>query len=122
MPENQMAEYLKASLEGIKGIAGVDTIIGKAITTPGGVTVIPVSKVTMGIASGGIDLGGKIGMDRNGGGGGTGLSITPIAFLTISNDSDIRLISLQDNAGIDKIAELIGRAPEIIDGIKNALN
>ena len=123
MPENQMNEYLKASLEGIRGIAGVDTVIGNAINTPSGVTVIPVSKVTMGFASGGVDLGSKIGSkERNGGGGGTGISITPVAFLTINSRSDIQLIPITEGvSSVDRFVSLFERAPEIIDGIKGSL-
>ena len=86
MPDNIMSEYLRSSLDGIKSIAGMDTIIGKAISTPNGVTVIPVSKVTMGFASGSLDVGAKrIGSSAGaGGGGGTGVSITPVAFPNIT--------------------------------------
>jgi sporulation protein YtfJ len=121
MSLNEMGDYLKASLDGIKEIAGVDTIIGREITTPSGVTVIPVSKVTMGFLSGGIDLGQKHGREGNGGGGGTGMSITPMAFLTINSQGNVSLIPINDNDALSKIANLIERAPEIIDGVKGSL-
>ena len=124
MPDNIMSEYLHSSLEGIKNIAGMDTIIGNAINTPSGVTVIPVSKVTMGFASGSLDVGGKrLSMGAGaGGGGGTGVSITPVAFLAIGNDADIRLIPIADTIGnVDKITTLIERAPDLIEKIKGAL-
>lgn len=124
MPDNIMSEYLHSSLEGIKSIAGMDTIIGHAINTPSGVTVIPVSKVTMGFASGSLDVGGKrLGAGAGaGGGGGTGVSITPVAFLAIGKDADIRLIPIADTIGnVDKITTLIERAPDLIEKIKGAL-
>ena len=123
MPENQAFDYMKISLGGIKDVLGVDTVIGNPINTPNGVTVIPVSKVTMGFASGGIDLSLKQGVkDRTGGGGGgTGLSITPVAFLTIGRDADIKLIPINESGSVDKIASVLEKAPEIIQGIRGAI-
>ena len=82
MSENRMSDIIRASMDSIKSFTDMETAIGNAITTPSGVTVIPVSKVTMGIATGGIDYGDKkqAGGQNFGGGGGTGLSITPTAF------------------------------------------
>ncbi len=124
MSDNIMSEYLRSSLEGIQNIAGMDTIIGKAINTPSGVTVIPVSKVTMGFASGSLDVGTKrLGANAGiGGGGGTGVSITPVAFLAIGKDADIRLIPVADIPDrIDKITGLLEKAPEMLAKIRGSL-
>ena len=120
-----MGEIIKASLEGIKSFTDMETVIGGAINTPSGVTVIPVSKVSMGIATGGIDYGGqRQGATQNfGGGGGTGLSITPIAFLTIGSDEQVNLIHIKESSNdIEKITSLIEHSPEIIEKIKSALS
>lgn len=125
MSENKMSDIIKASIEGIKSFTDMETVIGNAITTPSGVTVIPVSKVTMGIATGGIDYGrGRQDSDQNfGGGGGTGLSITPVAFLTVGRDAEVNLIHVNGgSADVDKIVNLIERAPEIIEKIKAAMS
>ena len=125
MSENKMSDIIKASIEGIKSFTDMETVIGNAITTPSGVTVIPVSKVAMGIATGGIDYGkGKHEVDQSfGGGGGTGLSITPVAFLTVGRDAEVSLIHINDGSGdVDKIVNLVERAPEIIEKIKSALS
>lgn len=125
MSVNNMSDIIKASLEGIKSFNDLESTIGNAITTPSGVTVIPVSKVSMGIATGGIDYGEK----RNpinqgfGGGGGSGLSITPIAFLTVGRDAEINIIHINgESSKVDKIAELIEKSPDIIEKIKGALS
>ena len=91
MSESKMSDIIRASLDGIRDMSDMETAIGNAITTPNGVTVIPVSKVTMGIATGGIDYTTKkLTSPQNfGGGGGTGMSITPIAFLTVSPNAEI---------------------------------
>ena len=125
MSENKMSDIIKASIEGIKSFTDMETVIGNAITTPSGVTVIPVSKVAMGIATVGIEYGkGKQEVDQSfGGGGGTGLSITPVAFLTVGRDAEVSLIHINDGSGdVDKIVNLVERAPEIIEKIKSALS
>lgn len=109
----------------MRSFTDMDTVIGEAITTPSGVTVIPVSKVYMGIATGGVDYGTKkLSTPQNfGGGGGTGLAITPLAFLTVGRDAEINLINIDSaESDINKIASLIERAPEIIEKIKSALS
>lgn len=125
MSENKMSDIIRASMDGIKSFTDMETVIGNAITTPSGVTVIPVSKVAMGIATGGIDYGkGRLESDQNfGGGGGTGLSITPIAFLTVGHNAEVNLIHINGgSADVDKIVSLVERSPEIIEKIKNALS
>ena len=123
MADNKMSDIIRASLDGIKSFTDMESVIGHAINTPSGVTVIPISKVSVGFAGGGLDYGGKkITAAQNfGGGSGTGVSITPIAFLTIDNDSQINLIPLsQTTSDIERITSLIDRSPEIIQKIKNA--
>ena len=125
MSENKMGDIIRASTEGIKSFADMDSVIGSAINTPSGVTVIPVSKVTMGIATGGVDYGEKRNLSPQnfGGGGGTGLSITPVAFLTVGRDGDVNLITVNSfPSDVDKITTLIERSPEIVEKIKNALS
>lgn len=123
MAENKMSDMIKTSLEGIREFADMDTVIGNVIHTPSGVSVIPVSKVTIGYASAGVDLGKKMTPIQNfGGGGGTGISITPVAFLTVNSKGDINLISLSaPQSGFDRIASVIEHSPEIIERIKNSL-
>ncbi len=125
MSENKMSDIIKASMDGIKSFTDMETVIGNAITTPNGVTVIPVSKVAMGIATGGIDYGNKHQDEKQnfGGGGGTGLSITPVAFLTVGRDAEVNLIHINGGgADVEKIVNLIEQAPEIISKIKKALS
>lgn len=125
MSENKMSDIIKTSIDGIKSFTDMDTVIGSAIHTPSGVTVIPVSKVSMGIATGGVDYGGKRQQNGQGfgGGGGTGLSITPVAFLTIGKNAEINLIHINSKSSdIDAVASLIEHSPEIIQKIKGALS
>ena len=120
-----MSDIIKASLEGVRDFTGVDTVIGNAITTQSGVTVIPVSIVSVGFASGGVDYGTKkiVAGQNFGGGSGTGINITPIAFLTVGPDATVNLINIEQSSSsaVDKIASLIEHSPDIIEKIKNTL-
>ncbi len=126
MSDNKMGDIIKASMDGIRSFTDMETVIGNAITTPNGVTVIPVSKVAMGIATGGIDYGNR--RERHeqnfGGGGGTGLAITPVAFLTVGRDAEINLIHINSGGATDveRITAIIEHSPEIIEKIKNVLS
>ena len=125
MTDNRVSEIIKSSLDGIKSFTEMENVIGAAINTPSGVTVIPVSKITLGFAGGGVDFGAKkIGGNQNfGSGSGTGISITPIAFLTIDKNAKIDLIYINPgiDTGIDKITSLIEHAPDILERIKSVI-
>ena len=124
MSETKMSDIIRASLDGIRDMTNMEASIGEAITTPSGVTVSPVSKVTMGISTGGIDYASKkLTTPQNfGGGGGTGMTITPVAFLTISPMAEVNLITLNSAENdIDKISKIIEHSPEIISKIKKLL-
>jgi sporulation protein YtfJ len=125
MSETKMSDIIRTSLEGVKEFTEKDTFIGDVIVTPSGVSIIPVSRVSIGFATGGVDYANKrISPTQNfGGGGGTGLSITPIAFLTVGKDAEINLIHINGGSSdVDRISSLIERSPEIIEKIKNALS
>ena len=121
-----MSDIIKSSLEGVKSFTDMDTVIGNAIHTPAGVTVIPVSKVSVGFAGGGVDFGIKklVGAQNFGSGSGSGVSITPIAFLTVGKNAEINLIQINPdlNRGVEKVASLIERAPELIQKIKDSIS
>jgi len=122
---SDMSEIIKESLEGIKSFADTEVITGTVINTPSGVTIIPISKLTVGFAGGGFDYGQKRLPQGQGfgSGSGTGISITPIAFLTVKQDSSVNLIPLNDDrSNIDKIFSAIERSPEIIEKIRNTLS
>ena len=122
--ENKMSDIIRASLSGIKDFADAEVAIGAPIHTPSGVTVIPVSKVSIGFATGGVDFGTrKVTNQSFGGGGGSGVSITPIAFLTVGRDAEINLIPINGaSGGLDHALSVIERSPEIIQKIKSALS
>ena len=123
---SDMSEIIKTTLEGIDSFTDVNSVVGSVIKTPEGMTVIPISKITVGFLGGGADYGQKkLSQQQSfGGGSGAGISISPVAFLTVSPDSSVNLITLnsESKAGVDRITNLIERSPEIIERIKQFLS
>jgi sporulation protein YtfJ len=126
MSDGKMSDIIRTSLEGIKNFTEMENAIGNPIMTESGVTVIPVSKVSIGFATGGVDIGGKkvLSNQNFGGGGGTGVSITPLAFLTINKNAEINLIPIDrgEKTSLDHALSVIEKSPQIIEKIKNALS
>ncbi len=107
---------MSTTLENIKKMVDVDTIIGNPITTPNGVTIIPVSKLSYGFASGGSDFG-KQTKDLFGGGSGAGISVIPQAFLVI-NGTDVKLLQMStSNNTADKAVNMIPEILEMVSGM-----
>lgn len=127
MSENKLSDIIGTSLEKIKALADGETVIGNPISTPNGTTVIPVSKVSVGFASGGVDYNGKktkettVSAQNFGGGGGTGLTVSPVAFLIISPDGNVSMLPINaaaKNDTVDKVTSFIERSPELLEKFK----
>lgn len=123
--ENKLEEIIRTSLENIRSMIDADTVIGEPIHTDSGTTIIPVSKVSVGYASGGLDYDGKTNAANRpqnfGAGGGTGMSISPVGFLVVKKDGNIEMINVGQPYPTDPIEQITGiieRSPEIISRIK----
>ncbi len=130
MSDNKMSEIIRASVEGLKSSFDANTIIGEAITTANGTVVIPVSKLSVGFATGGIDYLGKkaapTGNNNFGGGGGSGLSVNPVAFLVISPAGTVELLNVNESKepadAVSQIINAIERSPELIEKCKEVFS
>ena len=128
--ENKLQDIIKTSLESIRSMVDANTVIGDPVNTESGTTIIPISKVSMGFASGGLDYSGKDAKTPQGGskpqnfggGGGTGLSVIPVGFLIVSKNGDVNMLNVGDkypSDPVEQIIDVIQRSPEIIDKIKS---
>ena len=105
---------LKTTIEKVRDLVDVSTIIGEPINLPDGLIIIPVSKVTYGFASGGSDFPSKNNVELFGGAGGAGITINPVAFLVVKDgDVTIKHIVSNDNA-IERAVSLV---PEMFDKV-----
>ena len=125
--ETKLQDIIRTSLESIRELVDANTVIGNPINTGAGVTIIPISKIAVGFASGGLDYAVKnepvnSAKPKNfGGGGGTGITVNPVAFLVVKADGNVELINVGDNYPADpvgQVANLIERSPEIIAKLK----
>ncbi len=107
MSEHPIEGMMGVSMEKIRDMVDVNTIIGNPITTPDGLTtVIPVSRVSFGFGSGGTDLPAKVEKDLFGGGAGAGVSIHPLAFVVIGA-SGVELLQMDENGGAEKMISAV---------------
>ncbi len=126
MADNNISEMIKKSLEGIRTVADSGTVLGEPIPTNNGTVIIPVSKVSVGYASGGVDYIPKADKEAQpkaqkpsapcfGGGGGTGIAVTPICFLVVDKDGNVSTLNITDPAGAPKVVSTIDSVSNIID-------
>lgn len=129
MSENKLNDIIQTSLDSIRSMVDSNTVIGSPITTANGTLVIPVSKVFVGFASGGVDYLGKNTQSTShtvnnfGGGGGTGLTVSPVAFLVVSPHGEVQLLNVNEPTSdksdpVSQIVGLLDRSPELIEKLK----
>jgi len=116
MAEHPIKEMMDTTLQKIKETLDASTVIGDPIVS-GDVTVIPVSKISYGFASGGSDFPNKNAQDCFGGGGGAGVTVAPVGFLVI-NGSDVRMIPV--DSGLSAVNHAIDMVPDIVEKVKDA--
>ena len=113
-----LPNMLENTISKIREMVDVNSVIGDPITTADGVTIIPVSKVSVGFGGGGSDY-----VSRNmnkqenpfGGGAGGGVKVTPIAFLIIK-EGNVRMLPVATpaNTTADRLVEQV---PDVLDKI-----
>lgn len=113
MAEHPIEGMMGVTMEKIRQLVDANTIIGEPITVDGA-TIIPISRVTFGFASGGSDVGAKTNKQMFGGGTGAGVSIAPIAFLVISG-GNVRTIQLVEH--VSPVDSAINALPDLVDRI-----
>ena len=111
---NNVEGLMGVSVEKIRELVDANTVVGTPIAVGDGVTIIPVSKVSYGFASGGSDLPSKSSADLFGGGAGAGINITPVAFLTVK-DGEINLLPVVSKP--DTVDRLVSLVPDAVNKI-----
>ncbi len=132
MAEHPIHNLMDSAMQNIKEMVDVNTIIGDPVQSPDGTVLIPVSKVSFGLAAGGGEYSGKVDITEGylgsghleesvvapikypfAGGSGAGVSITPVAFISVSG-ADVKLIPITNNNALDKFLDL---CPDILNKI-----
>ncbi len=115
MSENNIKSVMDTTMDKLRTMVDADTIIGTPIVV-GNVTLLPVSRVSFGLATGGSDFPSKNGQQLFGGGGGAGVTVNPVAFICINGDNVHMMPVYSEMNTIDKA---INMAPELIDKVKS---
>lgn len=110
-----LSDMMRTTMDKIHEMVDANTIVGQPITTPDGVTLIPISKVSFGFGSGGGDYG-KTAKENFGGGTAAGVKIDPVAFLVIKDGATRVLpVAVPPVNTVDRIVEM---TPDILDKVE----
>lgn len=108
-------DLMRSTMEKIHEMVDTNTIVGQPITTPDGVTLIPISKVSFGFGSGGADYG-KVQPKDFGGAAGAGVKIDPVAFLVIKEGTTRVLpVAVPASTTLDRVVEMV---PDVIEKVE----
>ena len=121
MENRPISELMETTMRKVKEMIDANTIVGEPISTPDGVTLIPISKLSFGFAGGGSDFSKKQEpRDAFGGGAGVGVSVTPVAFIVAKDDS-VKLLHVAPPAAttLDRVIETV---PELFDKVTDFIN
>ncbi|MBE6766179.1 MAG: sporulation protein YtfJ [Clostridia bacterium] len=118
MSEKNIGSIIDITMEKLRAMVDADTILGTPVTVEGN-TIIPVSKVSFGLATGGSDFPTKAEKEVFGGGGGAGVSITPMGVIAMSGDN-IKFIPISNEVtNLDRALQML---PELIEKVKTFIN
>ena len=123
----EMKETIREAIEQIKQVADTRTVIGEPMQLINGVTIVPVSRIAVGTAVGGGDYDAKKKTNKksgttvvNGGfagGSGAGISVSPVAFLVITAEGEIKMLNIGENTGYleNSITGIVNGFDSILD-------
>lgn len=120
--KNPLNDLMQSGMEKMREMVDTNAIVGQPINTPDGVTLIPISRVSMGFGGGGAAFGNKkeTADDGNLGAGlGTGVKIDPVAFLIVK-DSHVRVmpVALPAASTMDRVVEMV---PDVVDKVSDLI-
>ena len=108
-------DLMRSTMEKIHEMVDTNTIVSQPITTPDGVTLIPISKVSFGFGSGGADYG-KVQPKDFGGAAGAGVKIDPVAFLVIKEGTTRVLpVAVPASTTLDRVVEMV---PDLMEKVE----
>ena len=109
-------EVLHTTMSKLREMVDANTVVGQPIVTQDGVTLIPVSRLSFGFATGGSDFGKTPNVSKNfGGGAGAGVNVTPVAFLIVK-DGHAKLLPVAPPPG-DGVSRAVELVPEMFDRV-----
>ena len=115
--EKNIENLLGTAMEKLGGMVQVNTVVGEPIAA-GAVTIVPISRVSLGFVAGGGEYGAEKALEPSfGGGSGGGMSVSPMGFLTCSGQQ-VRYIPVNGQEPLDKLVDM---TPALLEKVENAL-
>ena len=118
--KSPLNDMMRNAMEKVREMVDTNTIVGQPITTPDGVTLITISKVSFGFGSGGGDYGKTSAKEGFGGGSAAGVKIDPVAFLVIK-DGTTRMVPVAA-APMNTVDRIVDMAPEIVEKVEKIID
>ena len=117
--KSKVSDLMQSTIDKVHQLVDTNAIVGQPITTPDGVTLIPISRVSFGVGSGGGDYG-KAQPHQFGGGGGAGVKIDPVAFLVIKDGvTRVLPVAVPPATAVDRVIEMV---PDLMDKAERFLD
>lgn len=118
MSERPLDSLIDKTMVKIKEMVDVNTVVGKPIVVNADITIIPISKIVYGFATGGTEFSAKKENKENlfGGGSGAGVTVAPVAFLVI-NKGDVKVVNVE--ASVTTVEKTIDALPDILEKVKS---
>ena len=114
MAENNISNIMNATMEKIRSLVDSETIVGEPITV-NDITIIPVSKVSFGLASGGSEFPSKhTSSAMFGGGGGAGATVSPVAFRVVKGN-EVRILNVGES--LSPVEKAVAAVPDVVEKI-----
>lgn len=119
MEKHPIQGLMETSMQSIREMVDVNTVLGDAIVAKDGSIVVPVSKVSFGFVAGGGEYGGKAPQEGYpfAGGAGAGVSLQPVGFL-VCGDDHVRMLPAQTTTSLDRVIDML---PGFFEEVKKAL-
>ena len=123
MSENNhpINEVLQTTMNKILEMVDANTVVGQPIITQDGVTLVPVSRLSFGFATGGSDFGKTQNVPKSfGGGAGAGVNVIPVAFLVVK-DGSVKILPVAPPPG-DGVSRVVDMVPEMFDKVTSYID
>lgn len=113
-----LSDLMRSTMDKIREMADTNTIVGQPITTPDGVTLIPVSRLSFGFGCGGGDYGKQA--PKFGGASTAGVKVEPVAFLVVKDGvTRVMPVALPAVGTVDRVIDLV---PQVMDRVENFID
>lgn len=123
--EQPVESLMRTTMENIKNMIDVNTVVGDAVETKDGTVIVPVSKVSFAFIAGGGEYAGAADKDDLegskypfAGGSGAGVTVQPIGFLATSN-GQLKVVPVKYSSAADRIVDMV---PNLLSNIEEYLN